>query len=397
MISYYDVTRIGIRQILRQRKNYMGVILAIAFGTAGIIVLLSMGEDVKSKLNDDLELLGGATVIRVTFNEAVTVKEKLTRPEWFRDETLEALRRIPGVKAASLLIESRSWIQMEERRLIIGIKGVDGFFWTVNGHEPLLGEFFGQDAVEERKPVIVLGEKLARKIFDSTDVVGRTMSISSSMFTIVGVLGSAGGGGDLDQVSFIPLTVEEDRVRKGIRNNVYIRCTTWDDVIPVSKAVPRVVAENQSDEGLKVLVQDQPLQHVKRIYFWVTTFIYFAVAGSFLLGGYGIWNGMMSSVKARTREIGLKKAMGAEDKDILRQFMAESLCLSLVGAFLGIIMARAGLELSSRLLESAISEKLYFAVSGMTILFAFFLGFVAGAYPSIKASRMNVVDAMRFE
>jgi len=121
------------------------------------------------------------------------------------------------------------------------------------------------------------------------------------------------------------------------------------------------------------------------------------VAATMLLGGFGIWNIMMSTVTSRTREIGLKKAMGALDTDILYQFLFEALCVTLSSSIVGVVIGRLGIEYLSHLLGSRPPEGLFVTCLLIGLAFAAFLGVTAGLYPSIRASRMQVVDSMRYE
>jgi putative ABC transport system permease protein len=130
---------------------------------------------------------------------------------------------------------------------------------------------------------------------------------------------------------------------------------------------------------------------------WIEFLIYLATTATFLLGGVGIWNVMMAAVTSRTREIGLKKAMGAEDRDILAQFLSEALCLSAGAALLGAGLGRILMEIMSYMIGSRPPEELFFFGLALAFLFAVLIGVVAGLYPSIRASRMEVVTAIRYE
>jgi len=133
------------------------------------------------------------------------------------------------------------------------------------------------------------------------------------------------------------------------------------------------------------------------MFWWVSLFIYASIGATLVLGGFGIWNIMMAAVTARTREIGLKKAMGAEDSDILYQFLFEALTVTFGSAFLGVLLGRVGIEYMSRMLGSSPPEGLFFLCLMAGLAFAAVLGIGSGLYPSIRASRMQVVDAMRYE
>lgn len=390
-----DILRISARQAFRQWKLYLGVITAIAFGTAGVIVILTMGEEVKSNLNNDLTLLGGATVIKASFSDPLTAEEHSTRPQWFHKETVEAVRRIPGVEDASLMSRAFARTNMETRSVPVVVYGVDEHFWDVNQITPVNGQVFMGDAVVNSETVCVLGETLAQDIFGRTDVIGSRFSLDQSTYVIIGVLGGDNAKG-LTNFAFIPITTSTQRF--GVQGTkIYIRCKTWDDVGTISERVPEVIQETQAVERLSIDVSWDALNQVKRIVWWVELFVYFSVVATLILGGYGMLNGIMSAVTARTREIGLKKAMGAEDADILMQFLTEATCLSILAALIGVVLGRVGIELAAYLLDSRPPENLFFLSAALSLVFSVALGTGAGLYPSLKASRMELVSAIRYE
>ena len=203
---------------------------------------------------------------------------------------------------------------------------------------------------------------------------------------------------ELTDWALLPITTARARLQAVNSPNIaYIRCQTWDDVEPIAKQVPELIARHQPTDNLRVTVQRGPLKQIKRMTYWIELFSYVAVAATLLLGGFGIWNITMSAVLARTREIGLKKAMGAEDQDILAQFLAEALGLSLGAAVFGIVLGRIIMEVVSSMLNSQPEERMFLLCVGQGLLFSLILGAGAGLYPSIRASRMEVVTALRYE
>jgi len=199
-------------------------------------------------------------------------------------------------------------------------------------------------------------------------------------------------------MAFLPISTAQARIPNISEiSSLYIRCNTWDDVAPVAAVLGDVIKSNQTDKGLRIQVGWEPLKQVQRMFWWVSLFIYASIAATLVLGGFGIWNIMMASVTARTREIGLKKAMGAEDSDILWQFLFEALCVTFASALLGVLLGRAGIEYMSRMIGSNPPEGLFLLCLMAGMGFAAVLGVGSGLYPSIRASRMQVVDAMRYE
>jgi len=393
MLTFRDMLRVSVRQVIRQHRRSLGVGLAITLGTTGFIVVMTTGRDVKKNLSLDLELLGGATVVKVYF-------ERNPHFEYsFRPGVTDDLRRLRGVSGVSALAckNAPASTITDDQRHTFTVVGVDEFFWAVNGFEPVAGRLFSAEDVTARRRVCVLGADLARRLFGHHDVSGRKLLIDKDLHTVTGTI-EGGVVGDRTHYAFVPLTTAQDRLEwLSPPNRLYIRCVSWDDVKGVAAAAPNTVRAHQDIDGLQVEVAWEQLRRIQRIVWWVELFIYTSIAATLILGGFGIWNGMMASVQARTREIGLKKAMGAVDGDIMSQFLAEALCLSLGSAFLGIVGGRFAIQAISSLLQSSPPEDLFLTYMGMSLLFSVVLGVGAGFYPAIRASRMEVVTAMRYE
>jgi putative ABC transport system permease protein len=387
-----DLMRVSVRQVLRHRRRYIGVVLAIALGVAGFLNIVTMSREVKKNFNENLDLIGGVTVLRVYFDN-----QRSYRPQWFRDQTLTALKQLNGVKELSLTALKYSKANFKGQLHRFTTIAVDEGFWQVRNFWPLTGKLFGLDAVSDRKRECVLGAELAKKIFGNTQVSGKILEINDEIYRVTGVLGGVTDSG-LANAAFMPLTTAEDRFPgRFLADRVYLRCATWDDVGAVAAAIEGAVQSHQSPEELHVEVAWEALKRVQLLAWWIEFLIYLATSATFLLGGVGIWNVMMAAVTSRTREIGLKKAMGAEDRDILAQFLSEALCLSVGAALLGAGLGRIMMEILSRIIESRPPENLFFFGVTLAILFAVIIGVGAGLYPSIRASRMEVVSAIRYE
>lgn len=398
MTKLFDILRVSSRQVLRQRRRYFGVILSIALGTAGLIAVSTMSRDVKKNLNQDLELLGGCTLVKAYFEEFLPDRHQSSRIQRFDPKTVEAVRNSPGVALVSLSGVKRGaassvWRNRTESFTLFG---VDEYFWEVNSFYAASGELFGKPDVQDRQRVCVLGAELAHRIFGENNAVGSVISIDHDIYRVTGILGGLGVG-DRTQFAFIPLTSGLDRITGMSSDRLYIRCASWDDVERVAESVSALVSAHQSADRLRIVFAGEQLRRVKRIVWWVEWFIYLSVVATLILGGFGIWNGMMSAVQARTREIGLKKAMGAEDGDILAQFLTEALCLSLGSAAIGIGFGRTIMEVIGKLLSSPPREDLFIRFMMAGLLFALALGIGAGFYPALRASRMEVVKAIRYE
>ena len=387
-----DLLTVSVRQVVRHRRRYLGVVLAIALGVAGFINIITMSREVKKNFNEDLDLIGGVTVIRIYFDNS-----RSYRPQWFRDNTLAALSRLNGVKEMSLMAVKGGNTNWHGQQYGFAVLGVDETFWQVRNFWAQTGNLFGAESVAGRKRECVLGAELARKIFGSHDVRGRSLEINNEVYWVSGVLGGVTDSGSAN-AAFLPLTTAKDRLAgQVLTDRLYLRCQTWDDVSRIAAAIPDIIKSNQSPEELHVEVSWEGLKRVQQLAWWIEFLIYLAISATFILGGVGIWNVMMAAVVTRTREIGLKKAMGAEDKDILAQFLSEALCLSMGAALLGGLLGRIMMEFLGHVLGSRPPENLFFLGLALGFLFAVILGVGAGLYPSLRASRMEVVTAIRYE
>lgn len=388
-----DLLRVSVRQVMRHRRRYWGVVLAISLGVAGFMLVMTMSRDFKKNFNRDLTLIGGVTVIRMYFEDLPD-----QRSQWFRTETIAALRRIPGVTDASLVaLAGAARTNWRTRQYAFSLLGVDESFWDVRGLWPLRGQLFKDFEVEGRKREVVLGTELARRIFGTQELEGSYMEIDQDLYRVTGLLGGITDS-SLANSAFIPLTTAEDRIPGiSLPNRLYVRCLTWDDVDRIAKAIPGAVAPHQGTDQLRVEVSWEGLKRVKNVAWWVEFFIYLALSATLILGGVGIWNVMMAAVRSRTREIGLKKAMGAEDRDILAQFLSEALCLSVGSALLGVALGRLAMGVMGYFIGTSPPLDIFLLCLTLGLLFAVFLGVGAGLYPSLQASRMEIVSAIRYE
>jgi putative ABC transport system permease protein len=392
-MQFNDLMRVSVRQVIRHRRRYIGVVLAIALGVAGFLNIVTMSREVKNNFNENLDLIGGVTILRVYFDN-----QRSYRPQWFREQALTAIKSLDGVKELSLTAVKHGQNSYSNgQRFGFMVLAVDEGFWQVRNFWPLTGKLFGLDAVTGHKRECVMGAELAKRMFGDIQVRGKDLEINQEIYQVSGVLGGVTDSGLANSV-FLPLTTAEDRFPgKLLADRLYVRCATWDDVGAVAAAIPGIVKSYQSPEELHVEVAWEALKRVQLLAWWIEFLIYLATSATFLLGGVGIWNVMMAAVTSRTREIGLKKAMGAEDRDILAQFLAEALCLSVGAALLGAAIGRIMMEILSRVIESRPPEDLFLFGVTLAFLFAVVIGVGAGLYPSIRASRMEVVSAIRYE
>ena len=391
-----DLFRVSLRQVVRQRG--FGVILSIALGITAFIVLAVLGREIRYKVGQDMVLMGGVNVIQVYMDDTSYPGQPLRE---FYPETVEALSRLPGVGVVSRNLRGGRVFDLRtsgERKMWMDFIGIDQYFADVYSLTLVAGRLFDAEDIERRRRVAMLGREAAQLLYpEPGDAVGKLLILGQDVFEVVGVvsgvmLGSWGRGG------FLPYTVMIDRNwSSGRVDRLFVRAIGWEDVAPLVKLIPEVVREHQAAPHMVIRTQDEQLARIQTTFMWVEVLLWLGIVASLMLGGFGIWYGTFAAVRARTREVGLKKAMGGADTDILAQFLAEALCKSLAGGVLGILLGVLIVRLGSWALGTGISYPLLLASSIGSILFSALIGVAGGLYPAIQASRMDVVSALRFE
>jgi len=396
LISTQDLLYICVRQVFRQRRRNVGVALAIALGTAGLIAILTLGEEVKRNINRDLDLLGGATLIRLSFTSS---QDTTLPPQAFLPATLDLLRAQSGIESVSASTEKVDYVPLFWRMKQLGIPvlGVDEYFSHVSGLYALQGRLIEAADIDAQARVCVIGEELAKTLFDNEPPVGQYIPIHADVYQVVGVMGGLQIG-DRKKAAMLPLSTVANRSKGDMRaDRLIMRCASLEAVPMVSAIIPALLSNTYDPQHLKMEVAWQQLERVSTILWWVQLFVGISITATLILGGFGILNGMLSAVTARTKEIGLKKAMGAEESDIKLQFLAESVVLSVSAALLGIVVGLCAVMAGAHFMDSSPSLLLFAGYAGMSLAFSAGMGVAAGYYPALRAAQMDAVMAIRYE
>lgn len=396
MITFSDLVRVSLRQVIRQRG--FGVIFSIALGITAFIALAVLGREIRYKVGQDMVLMGGVNVLQAYMDDDLYPGQP---KRGFYPDTIEALRKLPGIAYVSCNIRGGSVFSLRtdgERIVPVDFIAIDQYYVDVYSANVVAGRAFNGADITERRRVCMLGRDAAIELYSAPDqAVGKLLILGQDVFEIIGVI-SGVMLGQWSKGGFIPYTTMIDRNWLGDKvTRLFIRAIAWEDIARIVRELPEIVRKYQSAPHLVIQTQQEQLERIRSTFMWVEALLWLGIAASLMLGGFGIWYGTFAAVRARTREVGLKKAMGGSDRDILAQFLAEALCKSVAGGILGIILGIIVIEIASWSLGTAISWPLVAASSLGSILFSAFIGVVGGLYPAIQASRMDVVTALRFE
>jgi putative ABC transport system permease protein len=390
------LVRLSLRSILRNRMRSLLTTLGIIIGVCSVIVMVAVGEGSQASIKDNISSMG-TNLIMIMPPRGQNAANRLAI------EDVEKIRR-EGlyVNAASGVVRSAATAVGGVGNWQTSVYGVEPDYLRIKEWEAGEGDFFTQRDVAARAKKAVIGTTVARQLFPDEAPVGKRLRIANTPFEIVGVLEAKGAnamGSDQDDIIMIPLSTAIGRLRRSkYLQSIEISAVAENRMEEAQAEVEVILREAhrltpEADNDFTVMNQAQIIEMASSIAKTLTLLLA-AIAGvSLLVGGIGIMNIMLVSVTERTREIGIRLSVGARRKDILRQFLTESVVLSLSGGLIGILFA-LGL---SYVLESALGLRAI--INPFFILlsagFAAAVGIFFGYYPAHKASAMNPIDALR--
>ncbi len=392
-----DLATVSLKQIYRNRRRYKSVIIGISVGIAGIIVVLTMGDSVEQNLGQNLELLGSATIVKASFD---FTKSKRKHGGQYFPKDIEDIKKLPGVKSVSPTVLSFPTFSYKLNKIGGRLMGVEeNFFDTI--HIPMArGRRINSDDVAWFSSVCVVGDEIVRTLFpDDEDPLGKKLFIGGHLFRIVGIIGGVEDPSFLNTI-IIPISVARSRFADmyDVRN-IYVRAINWDAVSQLHKDLLKLLMANQPGyaESMDVRSFPERIKTIQHAVLLVKVFLYSSLMVTVILGGIGIMNVMLSAVRERTKEIGLRKSVGATEKMILSQFLFESISISLTGALLGILLGFVSVQILKGVFQTSPAYGV-FALSVLGgVLFGVMLGIASGILPAVKASRLDPAESMRFE
>jgi putative ABC transport system permease protein len=410
---------LGTLSVLTGNKLRSGLtILGIVIGVAAVIAMLSIGQGAQNSITSSINSIGtnllfvsagagprfggegGPAVIRNI--RQLTLADAQAMLDHFQAPSIQAVAPIlqgGGISAAA-----------NGQKTTTTVYGVTPNYFSMRNEVVAEGAIFSDQQVNLHARVVLIGPDLATTLFGkTTNLTGQTLRINSQTFTIIGILKSKGGTslGSSDNQAIIPITTARDRVIQTPGNYVdiiYVQATSANTVTEASTQISNIMRMRHhvkvGAEDFSVFNQQDLAQTASSIIGVLTIFLGGIAAISLLVGGIGIMNIMLVSVTERTREIGLRKAVGARNRDILIQFLVESLFLSLLGGVMGILLGWLIAMLIGRI-ASASGTSLTPAVSLNAILlatlFSAAVGLFFGIYPARRAARLEPVEALRYE
>ncbi len=411
-MQFSESLRIGIKSIWVHKLRSLLTTLGVIFGVAAVISMLSIGEGAKRSAIEQIKLLGTNNIrvnyVKLTGEQAEAAEKKLALGLTYHDGQLirANLPTIKGVTPVRYVEIEVMYGNKESSGRVIGTD--DAYVWVTNFH-PQEGRFITVLDVQEAKRVCVIGDEVRAELFGYRNAVGRRIKIGNTWFTVVGVMESKtvkeGKASviklrNINKDIYIPITTALKRFTDEDRPNaieeIAIQVQNEDQVLPTAEVVKRLLTRTHNGVNdyeiiipAELLAQSQKTQRVFNIVMGSIAAI------SLLVGGIGIMNIMLASVTERTKEIGTRRALGATERDIMGQFLNETVLISvtggMIGILLGVIMAKLiNLYAGWDTVIAFYSVMLSFGISAL-------VGIVFGLYPARKAAKMDPIAALRFE
>ncbi len=399
---------------LRKNKMRCGLtVLGIVIGIAAVTTMVSIGQSFGQAIRGAVQNLGTNVIVVEPDRQRRGGVRQGNRPTLTAEDATAMVEECPAVVAATPLVFTSGQVIFGNANWRPEIWGVGPDYPTVRNWPVRLGGFFTDRDVKSASKVCVIGQTLVAKLFQTTNPIDRKIRIKNIPFRVIGVLEAKGadlGGNDQDNFVVIPYSTVRKRLQGssfGSVDLIMASATSFSQMANAKVEIEQLLFERHGialGENADFQVRDsQEFAAMLTVITGTVTLLLASIAGiSLLVGGIGIMNIMLVSVTERTREIGIRLAVGARSRDILRQFLVESVLLSVIGGMIGValgIVASLGVTKLINTLSSGSEwpSKVSLPAAAVAVLFAAAVGIFFGYYPARRASRLDPIDALRYE
>lgn len=410
-MTIFESIRVALNGLASNRLRALLTMLGIIIGVGAVIALVSFGQGVERYVKSRFESIG-SNLLFVFSSAPQTNNPGGVKPMTLADaEAIANPLNTPSIARAASEYDVFSIVVAGHNDTALPISGVTPSFQDVREWYPVEGRFIEDGDVNTAARVAVLGKSIVTKLFaPNTDPVDQTIRVNNLPFRVIGVMDTRGGSGfgDADAVMFIPISTAQTRLASARTKDgsfevsvVYAQAISAERMATAAQEVETLLLDRhgiqfRDSEDFQVITQDQVLSVVGQITGLLTIFLALLAGISLLVGGIGIMNIMLVSVTERTREIGLRKAVGARSFDILLQFLIESVVISVIGGAIGIgvgtLAAAIGGRLVPQLTLNVTPQAILLATGVSTAIGVFF-----GIYPASRAAALNPIQALRYE
>ena len=406
-MNIWEAARIALRGLRSNRMRSVLTMLGIIIGVSSVILLVAFGNGLQTFINDAF----GPLANQLTVTKSQGSLSGNGEPKDLTDNDVDALgnrNKAPDIQSVTPVVSGSANVQLGGGSQVRGsIIGSTADYFTVTDREVVIGEFFDEQQVRNKAKVAVLGPNIVASLFggDAAAAMGKEIRVGRTSFRVIGV---AKGNGQQDDVVIMPLGAARSYLLGGgdAVNQLMIRATSVDAVNAAETQINTILDDrhkirNPEDRDFNVLKLQSLLDQSSQVLSFVTLFTA-AVAGiSLVVGSIGVANIMLVTVTERTREIGIRKAIGARRRAILQQFLIESMMLTGIGGVIGILLGVGLAAAAGFILPALIPDFPSPVVSPFSVVLSFtislIIGLVAGGYPANRAARLRPIEALRYQ
>ena len=406
MRMLWTTLKIALGSLASNKLRSLLTMLGVIIGVGAVIAMLSLGSGFGDYISEQISWLGtNVLFVRAGHNR----HGPMSMVHTLKPADAEAILSIKGIRAVSPLCMNSATITAGNRSTTTAmISGVAPSHLYIQNLPIDRGRMFNDGEVRRQGRLAVLGPKTAADLFPREDPIGRTIRIRGINFHVVGLTGSVGekGGYNPDDRVFVPFTTAMKQLppRREHIELIAVAVEDADQIGQASDDITQLLRRRhrlRGEEGSDFTVQNltEVLDVFAKVTMGITLFLGTVAAISLLVGGIGIMNIMLATVAERTREIGIRKALGAKNRDIMWQFLIEALVITLGGGLLGLLLGWGLMALISRIVRQwlELAATLQWWVVGMSVAIATFVGLLSGLYPAYRASRLDPIQALRYE
>lgn len=379
------IVKLSLKTIYNNKMRSFLTMLGIIIGVMAVVILVSITQGATSGITDSISDMGSDQITATISDEEVSISA----------DDVESLASYPTIDSVAPIISTNKSVKKNSETGNYSIVGITPSYFSVQDIDIQRGRKILESDLEWNTNVCVIGTEVATDLFGTWDAVNGTITIGERIYKVVGVLeeqGSSLAGSD-DSKILIPYSTAERMTGQSSVNSFYIKATSENTVNAAINSVSAFLLQATRDEdAYDVSNQSEVLDTMDEVTNTMSLLLAGIAGISLLVGGIGIMNIMLVSVTERTREIGIRKAVGAKRKHIMLQFLCESCILSVLGGLIGLVLSFAGIEIYNIIATSATAMN--WSVGMAAILFCAIIGVLFGSYPAAKASRLQPIDAL---
>lgn len=399
-----DAIKVALEALRVNKARSFLTMLGIIIGVTSVILLISIGAGLKTYITEQLEGLGANTLFVIPGEFEIELGGGGERgipgagaaaPKFTFNHIRQLEREGKTLQTVMAYTKNNGTMRYKGKTHITQVSGVGPNYQEVRNQKVVSGSFFTPSQYNTAKRVAILGQTVAEELFGNEDPVGKKFTISDQRYTILGVLEEKGSFGsiDMDNQVFIPATTAMNQFDMEYIQSLWIQSQDSESVPQTKEEVETILLKTLDDDEFSILDTKSILGVVSSVLGVLTAALGGIAAISLIVGGIGIMNIMLVSVTERTREIGLRKAVGATPNNILVQFLIEAVVLSFFGGLIGIVLGVGGAILIGRFFTTTVTPWAIALAFGVSSL----VGIVFGVAPAYKASKLNPIDALRYE